>query len=141
MLTDTRSLEQLRAEAPPPFERGIDDGARFVMMGHTIVQAVDEEKPASLSRSVHNLLRRELGFEGVIISGNLQANGLLVYGTPEELAVLAIQAGSDMLLTDDCAVQIPAVVKAVQQGEISRERIDESVLRILMLKMECGILK
>ena len=112
----------------------------MVMMGHSVVQAIDPDAPASLSRKVHNLLRRTYGFDGVIITDALDAQGLSAYGSPEELAVAAVQAGSDLLLTGEYEVQIPALVQAVQRGEIARERIDESVLRILKLKIEYGII-
>ena len=71
----------------------------------------------------------------------LNAEGLGRYGDPAALAVSAVQAGADMLLTTDYESQIPAVMQAVLAGEISRERIDESVLRILKLKIETGILR
>ena len=113
----------------------------MVMMGHSVVMALDDQAPASLSRKVHNYLRRNYGFEGVVITDELSAPGLQFYGTPEELAVAAVKAGSDMLLTADYEVQIPAVVREVMAGEIARERIDESVLRILKLKIEFGIIR
>ena len=58
----------------------------------------------------------------------------------EEAAVLAVEAGNDLLCCTDFETQIPAVIAAVESGEIAEERIDESVIRILMLKIEAGIL-
>lgn len=139
--TDLRSLEELKAEALQPFVRAIDAGAPAIMMGSTIVTAVDSQLPASLSRSVHQLLRRELGFDGLIISCDLQTSGLKQYGNGGELVVMAVQAGSDLLLTADYADQIEAVLRAVRAGTISHERIDESVMRILQLKIGFGMLQ
>ena len=140
VFTDDRSVEQMETEDLLPFTKGLKAGAEMVMMGHSVVQAIDPDAPASLSRKVHNLLRRTYGFDGVIITDALDAQGLSAYGSPEELAVGAVQAGSDLLLTGEYEVQIPALVQAVQRGEIARERIDESVLRILKLKIEYGII-
>lgn len=138
---DSRTLDELKAQALPPFVRGIAAGAPAVMMSNTVVTAVDDRLPAGLSRAVHQLLRRDLGFDGLIISGDLQTYGLRKYGSDEELAVLAIQAGSDLLLTSDYVQQMEAVVRAVKAGEISYERIDESVLKILQMKIKTGILR
>lgn len=138
---DNRTMDELRTVALPPFIRAIDGGAEAVLMGNAIVTAVDGENPAVLSRAVHDLLRRELGFEGVIISGNLHTEGMQQYGNSSSLAVQAVRAGSDMLMTSDYAEQINAVVRAVKSGTISTERIDESVLRILQLKIKYGMLE
>jgi beta-N-acetylhexosaminidase len=109
------------------------------MMGNVIVTAVDAGLPAGLSREVHGLLRRELGFEGVIVSSDLNALGMGRYGGSGELAVLAVRAGSDLVLTEDYAEGIEAVAREVRMGNIAVERIDESVLRILKLKISFGM--
>ena len=140
ILTDNRTVQQLEAEAFPPFAAGIYAGARAVMMANTVVTAVDDTRPASLSPYVHKLLRRQLGFDGIVISGDLQAAGMEAYGDGGERAVMAVQAGCDLLFTSDCAEQIEAVVRSVKLGEISEERIEESVLRILQLKIAHGVL-
>ena len=137
---DSRSMEIFETEDFLPFRQGIKAGADLVMMSHTVVTALDEELPASLSRKVHTTLRRSFGFDGVVITSDLGAEGLAQYGDSVALAVAAVQAGSDMVLTSDFESQIPAVVRAVMNGDISRERIDESVLRILKLKIQMGIL-
>ena len=139
-LLDSRTMDRLEAADFLPFARGIEAGAKMVMVGHSVVTAVDEQSPACLSRKVHTLLRRSFDFEGVSITDDLSAEALKSYGDPAALAVAAVRAGSDMLLTPDYAEQIPAVVQAVMDGELSRERIDESVLRILKLKIEFSIL-
>lgn len=89
---------------------------------------------------MHEILREELGFEGVIITDDLDMAGAKEFAGTEQSAVLAVQAGNDLLCVTDYQVQIPAVLEAVQAGEISTERIDQSVLRILELKLALGIL-
>ena len=138
--TDTRPMEDFETADFLPFRQGLKAGAQMVVMGHSTVSAIDPNGPASLSREAHQLLRRSFGFDGVIITDALSAEGLEAYGDPAELAVAAVQAGSDLLLTGDFEAQIPAVVQAVKNGEIAKERVDESVLRILKLKIEYRIL-
>jgi beta-N-acetylhexosaminidase len=140
VLTDSRTIEALRAVDLVPYIRAIDAGAQVVMMGNVIVTAVDAGLPAGLSREVHGLLRRELGFEGVIVSSDLNALGMGRYGSSGELAVLAVRAGSDLVLTEDYAEGIEAVAREVRMGNIAVERIDESVLRILKLKIGFGMM-
>lgn len=140
VLTDSRTIEELRAVDLVPYIRAVDAGAQVVMMGNVIVTAVDDSLPAGLSRAVHNLLRRELGFEGVVVSSDLNALGMGRYGTGAELAVMAVGAGSDLVLTKDYAAGIEAVVREVRMGNIAVERIDESVLRILKLKISFGMM-
>ncbi len=140
VLTDTRTIEELRATAFVPFARGIDAGAQAVMMGNVIVKAVDAKLPAGLSPEVYKLLRRELGFDGVIVSSDLNALGMGHYGKGDALAVMAVRAGCDLVLTDDWQKGIEAVAQAVRSGEIAMERIDESVLRILKLKIGFGMM-
>lgn len=140
VLTDSRTIEELRAVDLVPYIRAVDAGAQVVMMGNVIVTAVDDSLPAGLSRAVHNLLRRELGFEGVVVSSDLNALGMGRYGTGAELAVMAVGAGSDLVLTKDYAAGIEAVVREVRTGNIAVERIDESVLRILKLKISFGMM-
>ena len=141
VLTDTRSLEELETVALLPFAQGIDAGAQAVMMANVIVSAVDEKVPASLSRNVHDLLRKDLDFDGVVISGDLSDHGMSHYGDGGELAVLAVQAGSDLLLTEEYEAGIEAVIRAVNMNHISVERIDESVLRILKMKIANGMME
>ena len=93
-----------------------------------------------LSPQVHIILREELGFTGVIITDDLAMDGVRNFTGDTEAAVQAVKAGNDMLCCTDFEVQIPAVIEAVKQGEITEERINESVLRILELKISLGII-
>ena len=99
-----------------------------------------ESRPASLSRQVHQILREELGFDGVIITDDLSMDGIRQFTGDEEAAVLAVKAGNDLLCCTDFQIQVPAVLQAVESGEIDETRIDESVLRILRLKASLGLI-
>jgi len=123
-----------------PFEEGLDAGAGAVLVCHNIVSCMDGASPASLSAAVHDILRGDLGFGGVIITDDLSMDAIRDFSGGEAAAVLAVEAGNDMLCCTDYADQYEAVLVAVQSGEISRERLDESVRRILEWKIGLKIL-
>lgn len=124
-----------------PFEAGIKAGAGMVLVAHNIVESLDPKEPASLSPIIHKLLREQLGFTGVIITDDLAMQGVLRFAGKEDAAVLAIQAGNDLLCSTDFTKQYPAVLAAVKEGRISAARLEASVLRILELKLALGIVR
>lgn len=140
LVHDPRPLDVFRSCDFLPFQAGIQAGAPCVLVAHNIMQAVDGERPASLSPAVHQLLREELGFGGVIITDDLAMGAVKQYAEDTHAAVQAVLAGNDMLICTNFAQQIPAVLAAVQTGVISQERIDESVLRILRWKIQLGLI-
>lgn len=137
--TVDKTLPQLRQEDLKPFMSGIAARADMVMVGHLTVPTMDDV-PASVSRKiVTNLLRYDLGFRGVIVTDGLQMQALAQY-TDGEKAVLALAAGNDMLLEiSDVPGTVAAIEKALADGTLSRAALDESVLRILQLKLAHGI--
>lgn len=137
--TVDKTLPQLRQEDLKPFVSGIAAGADMVMVGHLTVPTMDDA-PASVSHKiVTNLLRYDLGFRGVIVTDGLQMQALAQY-TDGEKAVLALAAGNDMLLEiSDVSGTVTAIEKALADGTLSRAALDESVLRILQLKLAHGI--
>lgn len=137
---DKRSYETFVNSDFLPFQAGIESGANIVLVSHNVVSCMDSQAPASLSPQVHKILREELGFTGVIITDDLAMDGVRDFAGDTEIAVQAVQAGNDMLCCTDFEIQIPAILEAVNQGRIKEERIDESVLRILELKIALGIL-
>lgn len=137
---DDRTLEQFMTCDLKPFMAGIEAGAPIVMIAHNMVACMDPDCPASLSPAVHKLLREELGFEGVIMTDSLDMNAITLYTGDRASAVRAVISGNDLLCCTSYWAQIPAVLEAVREGLISEERIDESVLRVLKLKAEFGII-
>lgn len=136
-----KTLDELRAQELLPFQAGIDAGADAVMMGHLIIADVEEEPALFSYRLVTELLREEMGFQGVIITDGLQMKAMTDYYDSGEIAVKAVQAGVDMLLCpQDLETAAEALIRAVESGEIPEERLEESVRRILTLKKERGIL-
>lgn len=137
--TVDKTLPQLRQEDLKPFMSGIAAGADMVMVGHLTVPTMDDA-PASVSHKiVTNLLRYDLGFRGVIVTDGLQMQALAQY-TDGEKAVLALAAGNDMLLEiSDVPGTVAAIEKALADGTLSRVALDQSVLRVLQLKLAHGI--
>lgn len=137
---DNRPYSTFEQQDFLPFQAGIDAGAQCVLVSHNIVTCMDEDAPASLSANVHRILREELGFKGVIMTDDLYMQAIQQYTGTNDAAVMAVQAGNDMLCCTNYEEQIPAVIGAVKEGIISEARIDESVLRILQWKQSLGLL-
>lgn len=143
IIRDKRSLKTFETRDLLPFQAGIDAGCDMVMVSHNIVYAFDKKNPASLSKKVHKYLRNEMGFEGVIVSDGLGMAGVLdfVGGDKGEVVVRAILAGNDMVCTGAYADPIKAMTKAVNDGRITEKQIDQSVKRILVMKLNHGIIQ
>ena len=129
-----------------PYKAMIQQGNVYsVMVTHEIVQAVDSSIPSSLSyKVVTGILRNQLGFQGVIMTDSLTMEGILAYYTESEAAALAVEAGDDVLMgattPSDVAAMVTGLKQAVTSGQISEQRIDDSVRRILTLKYQMGLL-
>lgn len=138
-VTDTRPAERFHEADFLPFRAGIRQGADAVLVSHTIVQVFDAAHPASLSPNIHQILREELGFQGVIVTDDLAMEALAL---PEgEAAVQAVQAGNDLLLSSNFAVQYQAVLNAVNQGQISENTLYHALRRVLQWKSDLGLLQ
>jgi beta-N-acetylhexosaminidase len=138
-----RTLEQWRQIDAPPFQAAIAARIDSIMTAHIQVPQIDPSgNPATLSpRVITGLLREELKYDGVIITDSLEMAGVRKLHSDAEIPVLAIKAGVDQLLMPpNLGLAIDSVVKAVRSGEISEQRIDESVLRILKMKLLRGVM-
>ena len=136
-----KTLDELRGNELLPFRAGIGSGADMVMVGHITVPEVDS-LPASLSSVIiTDILRGKLEYDGVVITDSLSMNALTDHYGTDKIAVMAVQAGNDILLCQTgMKNMVRALEDAVANGEITEERIDESVRRILELKYEYGLL-
>jgi len=131
------SYKELQEKELIPFVEGIKAGAEFVMMSHvTVPQITGDSTPSSLSKAmITDVLRGDLGFDGVVITDALNKKAITDYYTTDQAAVMAIQAGADMImLPDDFATAYQAILTAVQNGTITEDRINESLHRIYMVK-------
>ena len=123
-----------------PFVAGMEAGADMVMVGHITLTQIDDV-PATISYAVTTgILRETLGWDGVIITDSLDMGALDAYGLGER-CVLAIEAGADILLgVEDIPPAVEALEQAVAGGRLTEERIDESVLRVLNMKLGHGLI-
>ena len=131
---DLRPMETFENSDLLPFQAGIDAGAPFVLVSHNIVTCMDADLPASLSPAVHRVLREACGFEGIAITDDLAMDAVQAYAKNGAVAVMALQAGNDMIITTDYRTQIPAVIAAVQDGTLDESVIDNACLRVLRCK-------
>ncbi len=137
---DERTYESFETADFLPFSAGIAAGAPFVLVSHNIVNCMDDTLPASLSPKVHEILRGTLGFDGLIVTDDLAMDAVRSYAQDGSVAVLALQAGNDMIVTTDYQTQIPQVIAAVQAGEIDEREIDAHVYRVLYEKQALGLI-
>ena len=137
---DERSYETFETSDFLPFSAGIAEGAPFVLVSHNIVNCMDASLPASLSPKVHEILRGTLGFDGVVVTDDLAMDAVKAYAQDGRVAVLALQAGNDMIVTTDYRTQIPQVIDAVRSGEIDEREIDAHVYRVLHEKQALGLI-
>lgn len=140
IVTDTRSMTELEDNDLVPFQAGIDAGVDSVLVSHNIVNAIDDSVPASVSAPVHDLLRKDMGFDGVIMTDDMDMAGLADFMSQEEAGLKALQAGNDLILSSTYASQIPYVLQAIEDGEYSEKDLDASVTRVLNWKEELGLL-
>ena len=138
-ILDSRSLEELEGKDLIPFRAGIQTGLGAILVSHNRIAALDADTPASLSPAVIGYLRDTLGYDRVVITDDLSMGALEDY-TPEEAAVLAVKAGADLLCSTDFESQLSAALEAARSGEISQDRVDEAVYRVLSWKAQLGLI-
>lgn len=137
--SDNRSMDDFRKKDFLPFKAGIEAGAQCILVSHNVVNAMDSSNPASLSSKVHEILRDELGYNGVIITDDLVMDAITGVENDSEAAVKAVLAGNDMLISSNYDKQITAVINAVNDGRISEDIINKAVTRILCWKLSLGL--
>lgn len=133
----TKSREELLNFELIPFKRAIDSGANIIMVGHLAVPSITKDNtPASLSKElISDFLKDELGYRGLVITDALNMKALTNYYSEDELCPIAVKAGVDLLLMPSSPkVCLTSVINEIQKGNISIDRINESVRKILKLK-------
>ncbi len=130
-----------------PYIAAIEGGAQMLHVANTLVPTLDSSRgPASLSRAVmHDLLRTELGFEGLVLAGPMDAQGLVAKQTSQQAAQQALEAGADMILWDKSgsrvAIAILYLARAVEVGALSESLINDRLRRVLEFKEKNGLLE
>jgi len=137
-----KTLDELRECELVPFQKAIDNGAKVVMVGHISTPNIEKENedaglPATLSKyMITTLLREEMGFDGIVITDAMNMGAIRTSYNSGTAAIKAIEAGCDMILFPvDFNQAYRDVLGAVSEGRLTEERINESVRRILMVKM------
>ena len=137
----TKTLEEIREKELLPFQAGIQADSDMVMIGHLILSDIDDQPAPFSHKIVTELLRQELGFDGVIITDGLQMKAMTDFYSDGEIACSAVKAGVDMLLCPANPEEAAAALEdAVKNGDLTESRIEESVLRILKMKKERGMI-
>ena len=134
-----KTLEELEACELIPFQRCIADGAKIIMAAHISVPNVTgDDTPTSLSKTmVTDILREKMGYTGLVVTDAMNMGAITEEYTSAEAAVKALQAGVDVVLMPENYQQAyQGVLDAVADGTLSEERIDESVTRILTVKLD-----
>ena len=132
------SLDELKKKEFLPYSNAIAQGLDFVMVGHiSVTNVTGDDTPASLSeKMISEVLRKDLGFKGIVMTDYLNDKTIVKNYGAADAAVKAIQAGADLLLEpDDLEAAYEGVLKAVKKGDITEDRLDESIYRILRVKL------
>ena len=132
---DERSYDNFLNNDYLPFEEGIKRKVPSILVSHNIIKCIDSEYPATLSKMiVTGELRNKLNFSGIIITDDLSMGAVSSYVDDNSAAVLAINAGNDLIITSDFVNMYNSVITAVKSGKIKMETIDTAVRRILAWK-------
>lgn len=135
---DNRSFEYIKTHDLPPFQSGINAGAEAVLISHNIVTSIDPNNPASLSKKVHQCLRHDLHFKGIIMTDAIDMGAV---SSMAETSVRAIEAGNDLIITTDYQKSIDEIKRAVAEKRISEATINRLATKILTWKYEKGLIR
>ena len=105
------------------------------MVNHNIIASIDDKYPASISKEVHDILRNELGYSGLIITDSLAMDAIKQYVKDGEAAAQAVIAGNDLIISSTLKAHINEIKKAIEEGRISEEQIDTACRRVIACKL------
>lgn len=134
---DSRTYDEILNNDIPPFEAGINAGAESILVSHNIVSSIDPNAPASLSGSIHNILRNELGFTGIIMTDDID---MASTDTIDDVAVKAILAGNDLIITTSYEKSYNEIKNALDNKIISEDYINKLAFRVLAWKYYKGLM-
>ena len=136
---DNRTLEELSNKDFLPFKSGIEAGAECVLVNHNILTNIEDGVPASLSKEVHNILRNDLNYTGIIISDDLYMDAIKEY--QDKPSIKALLAGNDMIIITNYVQGVNEIKEAINNNEIDINMLDKAVLRVLAWKYYKGLLE
>ena len=137
---DSRSYDSFLESDFLPFEEGIKKKVPMILVSHNIMQSVDDVYPSSLSRKVISILRNDLGFSGIVITDDLAMGAIDEYRENYCVTCLAVNAGNDVMIVTDFVESYQELMDAVQNKDVSIEKINQAVERILAWKIAYHII-
>ena len=133
---DYRTLDYLKTHDLIPFVNSISHSVPMIMVSHNIVHDIDDEYPSSISKKVHDLLRNEYSYTGLILTDSLSMGAITKYCKNTSAGVLAVQAGNDIIVTSTFEEHVKQVIKAFMEGEIEEEIINKAAKRVIAWKLK-----
>ena len=138
MAEDFRYLNELEIKDLIPFKTGIENGAKAILVNHNILVNIDNSSPASLSMVIHNILRNNLGFTGIIVTDDLYMDAIKNYY--DRPVIRALEAGNDLIIINDYGSGINEIKDAINNNSFDINILDKAVLRVLSWKYYKGLI-
>ena len=138
MAEDFRYLNELEIKDLIPFKTGIENGAEAILVNHNILVNIDNSSPASLSMVIHNILRNNLGFTGIIVTDDLYMDAIKNYY--DRPVIRALEAGNDLIIINDYGSGINEIKDAINNNSFDINILDKAVLRVLSWKYYKGLI-
>ena len=137
---DSRDFNSLKNNDLLPFKAGIEAGANSILVTNNIIDSVDNQNPATLSKDIHDLLREDLKYNGVIMTDDVTDLNSNEFGNDSEIVIKAIKAGNDLIMTSRPQIYFESLITAINNGEICLNELDLSVLRVIAWKDSLDII-
>ena len=133
---DYRPLDYLKKNDLVPFVNAISHEVPMIMVSHNIVHNIDNEYPSSISKKVHDMLRNEYGFTGIIITDSLSMGAISKYTKDGTAGALAVLAGNDIILTSTFEDHVKQVIEAYEKKVIDPQLIEMAAKRVIAWKLK-----
>lgn len=137
---DSRDFNSLKNNDLLPFKAGIEAGANSILVTNNIIDSVDNQNPATLSKDIHDLLREDLKYNGVIMTDDVTDLNSNEFGNDSEIVIKAIKAGNDLIMTSRPQIYFESLIAAINNDELCLNELDLSVLRVIAWKDSLDIL-
>ena len=137
---DSRDFNSLKNNDLLPFKAGIEAGANSILVTNNIIDSVDNQNPATLSKDIHDLLREDLKYNGVIMTDDVTDLNNNEFGNDSEIVIKAIKAGNDLIMTSRPQIYFESLITAINNDEICLNELDLSVLRVIAWKDSLDII-
>lgn len=137
---DSRDFNSFKDNDLLPFKAGIEAGANSILVTNNIIDSVDNQNPATLSKDIHDLLREDLKYNGVIMTDDVTDLNNNEFGNDSEIVIKAIKAGNDLIMTSRPQIYFESLIAAINNDELCLNELDLSVLRVIAWKDSLDIL-